>query len=292
VAAVLGRPENPSMDVTSGQEIETGNFAPAPNVLWPPSSIRVVDWNINRGLKLSGIIDFLHSAGADLILLQECDLNARRTQRLNIAREIARKLNLNYVFGREFQELAQGSSDSPAFHGQATLSRWPLSNPRIIRFRKQSSFWRPRWYLPDIEPLQERIGGRMALVTEVRIGSRSLVSYNLHLESRGDDRLRGSQLDECLDDAVRYKHASPVILAGDFNLVVSRTAAANTLKRAHFQSAFSKEPSQTTPGSLFDRGRTIDWVFIRGALRSDRASVGTSVSASDHFPLSVQLAMT
>jgi endonuclease/exonuclease/phosphatase family metal-dependent hydrolase len=292
VAAVFGPPWNSSMDVTSGQEIETGNFAPAPNVLWPPSSIRVVDWNINRGLKLSGVIDFLRSAGADLILLQECDLNARRTQRLNIAREIARKLNLNYVFGREFQELTQGSSDSPAYHGQATLSRWPLSNPRIIRFTKQSSFWRPRWYLPDIEPLQERIGGRMALVTEANIGGRSLASYNLHLESRGDDRLRGSQLDECLDDAARYKLAAPVILAGDFNLVVSRTAAANALNRARFQSAFSKEPSQTTPGSLFDRGRAIDWVFIRGPLRSDRASVHTSVSASDHFPLSVQLAIT
>ncbi len=78
----------------------------------------VVDWNINRGLKLNGIVDFLSGAGADLILLQECDLNARGTHRLNIAQEIARRLRMNYVFGREFQELTQGSNESPAYHGQ------------------------------------------------------------------------------------------------------------------------------------------------------------------------------
>src|SRR5277367_2112101 len=195
------------------QEIEVGNFAPTGSRGASGSPIQVVDWNIDRGLQLGGVIDFLASTKADLILLQEVDLNARRTHQLNIAREIAQKLQLNYVFGREFQELTQGSQTSPAFHGQATLSRWPLSNPRIIRFKKQSNFWRPRWFLPDIEPLQERIGGRMALVTEASVAGRTLVSYNLHLESRGDDRLRCSQLDECLDDAIRYNPATPVILA-------------------------------------------------------------------------------
>src|SRR6516225_1375275 len=91
-------------------------------------------------------------ASADIILLQEADLNARRTHHINVAREIAQTLEMNYVFGREFQELTQGSKASPAYHGQATLSRWPLSNSRIIRFQKQSHFWRPHWFLPDIAP--------------------------------------------------------------------------------------------------------------------------------------------
>jgi len=171
------------MNVSSDKVIEVGNFAPRRLFLRPPESICIVDWNINRGLRLNGILDFLTGVGADLILLQESDLNARRTHRLNIAREIAQKLEMNYVFGREFQELTQGSNSSPAYHGQVTLSRWPLSNPRIIRFKRQSTFWRPRWFLPDIEPLQERIGGRMALVTETTVGGSTLVSYNLHLES-------------------------------------------------------------------------------------------------------------
>ena len=78
------------MDVSSKQAIETGNFAPWTLTLWPPSSIRIVDWNIDRGLQLNGVVEFLSEARADLIILQEVDFNARRTHRLNVAREIAR----------------------------------------------------------------------------------------------------------------------------------------------------------------------------------------------------------
>jgi hypothetical protein len=61
--------------------------------------------------------DFLLGANADTLILKEVDLNARRTHRLNIAETIARKLEMNYVFGGEFQELVQGSKDDPAYHG-------------------------------------------------------------------------------------------------------------------------------------------------------------------------------
>src|SRR5260221_10936616 len=185
------------------QEIQTGNFSPPRLVLMPPDSIRVVNWNINRGLRLQRVIEFLASAKADVFLLQESDLNARRTHHLNVAKEIAQKLQMNYVFGREFQELTQGSRTSPAYHGQATLSRWPLSNSRIIRFRKQSNFWRPHWFLPEIEPFQERLGGRIALVSDINIAGKMITTYNLHLESRGDDGCHAAQLGETLDDRRR-----------------------------------------------------------------------------------------
>jgi endonuclease/exonuclease/phosphatase family metal-dependent hydrolase len=278
--------------MSSNQEIEVGNFAPTGWRSRSGSPIQVVDWNIDRGLQLNGIIEFLASTKADLILLQEVDLNAKRTHRLNVAQEIAQKLQMNYVFGREFQELTQGSQTSPAFHGQTILSPWPLSNPRILRFRRQSSFWRPRWFLPDIEPFQERIGGRMALVSEVSIRNRTLVNYNLHLESRGDDALRCSQLDECLHDTRRYESTTPIVLAGDFNLDISRSIAAEAVKRAQFRSASSRHPVGTTPPHfLFDRGRAIDWIFTRGSIRDLGLRVHNSVAASDHYPLSVKLVL-
>src|SRR5262249_11895434 len=143
----------------------------------------------------------LHAQRADLLILQEVDLNARRTHFLNVADEIARKLGLNYVFGQEFQELTQGRRGSPAYHGQATLSRWTLLNPRVIRFRRQSNFWRPRPYLPKLSLFQERLGGRIALVTEVQVQTKRLAIYNLHLESRGDEGLRYAQLEEAIRDA-------------------------------------------------------------------------------------------
>jgi len=51
----------------------------------------------------------------DILILQDVDLNARRTHRLNIAETIARKLEMNYVFGREFEELA---SDRVKIHSR------------------------------------------------------------------------------------------------------------------------------------------------------------------------------
>src|SRR5467141_4143369 len=216
------------------QEIETGNLSPPRLVLIPPDSIRVVNWNIDRGLRLQKVIEFLASAKADVFLLQESDLNARRTHHLNVAKEIAQKLQMNYVFGREFQELTQGSRASPAYHGQATLSRWPLSNSRIIRFQRQSNFWHPHWFLPEIEPFQERLGGRLALVSAANIAGKTIVTYNLHLESKGDDELRRSQLGEALDDAQRYDGNTPIVLAGDFNLDVSGASDVTAMSRAQF----------------------------------------------------------
>jgi len=276
--------------VTSMQELETGNFAIPRWLLYSPDSIRVVNWNVNRGLQLQRVIEFLASAKADLILLQETDVNARRTHHLNIAKEIAQKLQMNYVFAREFQELTQGSRASPAFHGQTTLSRWPLSNSRILRFQRQSNFWRPRWFLPEIEPFQERIGGRLALVSEANVVGKKVVTYNLHLESKGDDDLRRSQLDETLNDARRYGSEIPVLLAGDFNLDVSNGLAASAFRRAQFHDAFADQHVPTTPGSFLDPGRSIDWIFTSGPTRVSQPQVHRLISASDHFPLSVTLA--
>jgi hypothetical protein len=96
-----------------------------------------VGWNIDRGSKLHKVIEFLAGEKADIILLPEADLNARRTHHSNVARQVAQKLAMNCVFGREFQELTQGSKTSPAYHRQATRSRWPRSKfpiPEAITF--------------------------------------------------------------------------------------------------------------------------------------------------------------
>lgn len=277
------------MTVTSMQEIETGSFVKPKFVICPPNSLRVVNWNINRGLQIERIIEFLDRAKADVVFLQESDLNTRRTHHLNIAREISQKLEMNYVFGREFQELTQGSRAAPAYHGQATLSRWPLTGARIIRFRRQSNFWRPHWFLPEISPFQERLGGRLALVVEANIAGRVMATYNLHLESRGDDDLRCAQLRETLDDVRRYDMKVPILLAGDFNFDLSEGVGAAALSQAQFQDTFDNHHVPTTPHSLFEKGRTIDWIFTRGPVCSSEPKVCRSVSASDHYPLSITM---
>ena len=272
------------------KDILTGNFAVSRWHLCPPQSIRVVDWNINRGLRLPEIVEFLSSHQSDLLVLQEVDLNARRTHWVNVAEELARKLRMNYIFGREFQELTQGSRTSAAYHGQATLSPWRLRNPRVIRFGRQSGFWRPRWFLPNTEPFQERLGGRIALVTEIEMFGRTIIVYNLHLESRGNNDLRLSQLNEVLADAARNRPGGSILVAGDLNCDVSNTVAAPAIRDAGFRNALAARATGTTPAhGLLQRSRSIDWAFASGPVEPILGRVHTNLDASDHYPLSFSL---
>ncbi len=164
-----------------------------------------------------------------------------------------------------------------------------VSNPRIIRFQKQSNFWRPHWFIPEIDPFQERLGGRLALVSDATIAGKTIITYNLHLESKGDDQLRESQLAEILADARQHSAATPVLLAGDFNLDASVGNAAAAIRQAQFQGAFANQHVATTPNTFFEEGRAIDWIFSRGPVRPDQPQVHRSVKASDHYPLSIAL---
>jgi endonuclease/exonuclease/phosphatase family metal-dependent hydrolase len=62
------------------------------------------------------------------------------------------------------------------------------------------------------------LGRSNRLITHVHVGGRTLVTYSLHLESRGDDHLRRAQLREVLFDAQRYNQRAPLVMAGDLNL--------------------------------------------------------------------------
>jgi endonuclease/exonuclease/phosphatase family metal-dependent hydrolase len=270
--------------------VETGSFASTRTGAEQPQFIRVVSWNVNRGCNLKEIVDYLESADSDLVLLQETDVDARRSGYRNIAGEIAEKLRLNYVFGREFQELSQGTPTAPAYHGQATLSRWPLSQTRVLRFRNQSGFWRPRWYIPPLSLFQRRLGGRIALVCEVLIGRVRLLTYNLHLESRGNDQLRQEQLREVLEDSRQTRDDVPALIAGDFNFDLRCSAVAKLLSGVKFENPFySANGNLITARTRFGRGLSIDSILTRDVPTAQDATIASMVTASDHFPLTLTL---
>jgi len=271
-------------DVAHG-EFRFGSMRP-----WSRNFLRIVSWNIERGLQFSKICDFLRTVEADLLLLQEVDQHARRTHYRDVASELAHALNLNYVFGVEFQELSEGTRARPAYHGVATLSPWPLSKPRIIRFRDQSTFWKPRWYVPDLPVFQRRIGGRIALIAEAAIYGRKVVTYNLHLESRGADEVRLRQLNEVLADCRRQVDQPGLVVAGDFNLNAGAGGAGRALGDAGLHDAvrLPGHPTSTAHG-LSDHARTIDWIFVSDTADS-QGRVHKDIRASDHYPVSATLA--
>jgi len=244
-------------------------------------SIRVVTWNIERGLQYEKILQVLKDElPADIFILQEVDLDARRTDFRDVAQSLADELQMNFAYGAEFQELTQGKTGQPALHGQATLSRFPIAEARVLRFENQPKDWSSDWFQP-------REGGRMALVTKIQTPGTEFVIYNAHLESRGGDPGRALQMQEMLDDFQATGIELPLVIAGDLNTAkgiispVFQVARERSLELLPF--------SETLTVRMAKKQK--DWILASG-LEATVATLHRSISASDHKPVSVVLSLS
>ncbi|PWV10297.1 hypothetical protein C3747_70g174 [Trypanosoma cruzi] len=70
-----------------------------------PETFRVVQWNIERGIQFERIVQTLRVIRADVLLLQEVDINCRRSDYRNVARDLAEALKMEMYFACEFEEL-------------------------------------------------------------------------------------------------------------------------------------------------------------------------------------------
>ncbi len=253
-------------------------------------SIRVMTWNIDHGAELDRIAAEMASNPADLSLLQEVDLNNKRSGYRDVAAELANRLRLNGAYGIEFEELSQ-ENGRPAYIGQATLTRLPFTGTpemapivaaaRVLRFERQSGFWRPRSWIPSSVPLlQRRVGDRIALVTELEFEGRLLVVYNAHLESRSAGAIQDRQLEEILQDSKRYPPATLMIIGGDLNTKYFPSIFLHKLEAAGFRSALGERIERTHTIMM-----ALDWIFVRGPTRLIKGVVRHDVKGSDHYPV-------
>lgn len=248
-------------------------------------TIRVSSWNIAGGRKYQRVLEAMRDdLAADIYLLQEVDSGCRRSGYGAVARRLAQELSLHYVFGIEFQELAQQGPERPAVHGQAILSRFPILQARLLRFRHQPADW-------SEHPVQPRRGARMSLVADIQIGGQRLMVYSAHLESRGDEQGRARQMQEMLADVQRNGHPGTIVIAGDLNTKGDRPGRPSPiidLARSHrFHDALAKwKPERGSHGVA-----CLDWILIRG-LTATAAPVHRQTRASDHEPVSVDLRWT
>lgn len=192
---------------------------------------------------------------------------------------------MNLAYAVEFEELSQ-EERTPAFIGQATLTRLPVRRSRVLRFQHQSGFWKPRDWLPSSLPLmQRRLGGRVALVSELEFGGQLLVVYNAHLESRSYGRIQDEQLDEILSDFGRsYSPQTAVIVGGDLNTKYFPSWFLHKLQKAGFRSSIGDRAERTHTIAF-----ALDWVFVRGPLQVKAGSVEKSWKGSDHYALRAEL---
>jgi endonuclease/exonuclease/phosphatase family metal-dependent hydrolase len=77
-----------------------------------------------------------------------------------------------------------------------------------------------------------------------------------------------------------------VLAAGDFNLDLCRGEAAAALAHSGFLNPFTRLRQATTISHSLHKA-AIDWIVLRGPFVGTNPQVHKSVSASDHYPLSL-----
>lgn len=200
------------------------------------SFLRVVEWNIERGTRLEGVIDVLNRhevlSFADLLLINEIDEGMARSENTNVPAELSRALSAHAIVGFEYLELTKGAGEelkiatenTAALHGNAVLTRHEFFNPQVVRLPRCEN---------NFESTERRLGGRIGILVDIETPARSFVIGNTHLDVVNTPRCRGKQMRAFLravDSRSRVGGQSiAAIVGGDLN---THTFARGTRFRA------------------------------------------------------------
>jgi endonuclease/exonuclease/phosphatase family metal-dependent hydrolase len=206
---------------------------------------------------------------ADVIFLQEVEAVAGEPD--SRAAQVARQLRLHHAYAPAF-----GRSDGGS-HGVAILSRYPLSEIRVMELPRRDLHYNSR--------------RRVALAATIRIGAQPVRLYCVHLDLRVRSRDRVTQLEPVLRAASRGD--TPVVIGGDFNTTpftwLWRVVPVPGGRHGRKLEAFVRSRGFDTP--LVASGPTSPWLGMRldGLYTRDLAAltfgVDRSVRISDHLPV-------
>ena len=252
------------MDETWVPEVHQGTHGGAPSDD-ERAVLQVVTWNIQFGIEVAAAADALVQSdelrAADIVLLQEMDERGTET--------IARTVRMNHVFA------SSGIHPRTGRHfGNAVLSRFPLSDPVVVRLSHRSA-------------LQGQ--DRVAVRATVSIGSIDVDACSVHTEVPSlSPPKRRRQFEEVAEATERWA-PHRLIIGGDFNTLTRRGATLVTETMRRIGAAHVSAGAGTT---LRRGGRefTLDHVYARGVTPLERGVV-RGVFASDHRPLWVRLGM-
>ena len=203
----------------------------APPVVENSDCVKAVAWNIERGNQIKGIIAALGNhedlANKDLYLLTELDDGMARSGNLNIPREIAVNLALNYVFAPKYIALNKGSGveafvageNTKALHGLGIFSRFPIKNAHSLPIPSGKD---------KMHGKEKRLGGTRALIAEIRHPLGAFRAAVVHLDAHSSRTHRVFQMKTLLDHLDTLP-ALPTIVGGDWN---TTTHNSNSARRA------------------------------------------------------------
>lgn len=192
----------------------------APPDASPGDSIKVVAWNIERGLRLDGILHFLEQhpllIHADVVLLSELDWGMARTENRFVAREMASALRMNYAFAPCYLALTKGAGiekraggeNQESLHGNALLSSFPIRNAHSLALPNGKD---------KMKGAEKRIGSQRAVIADIDHPAGPFRVVSLHLDAHSSQRHRYLQMKQVLDHLDTLNPKLPVLIGGDWN---------------------------------------------------------------------------
>lgn len=169
--------------------------------------------------------------GSDVIFFNELDLGMARSGNFDTANMLATCISMNYVYAVEFIEFSLGigrevkrvnmgqypitdKKNLVGYHGNAIMSKFPLSNIELVSLNGTQDFWRKGG------PSKEfRIGERMAIFATV-----SLDSLRSHPDS-------GTKIDNSFSNSIDLVVTHLDARLGEAYNTKSMKTIASTLKR-------------------------------------------------------------
>lgn len=190
--------------------------------------LKIVQWNVERGYQIDKITALLLEQNADIIALQELDVECDRSHGRNCVLEIAQALKMKCAFLVEFEELRSplrsDDSQGGGVHGNAILSKYDFE-PYVV-----AHTYHPIDWAVDGSGLGEpRRGCRAVLAASICIPglSNRVLCYCLHLEVFTGIIGRLKQFRDVLADSHRQRregrHLYQMIL-GDLNTMAHSIA--------------------------------------------------------------------
>jgi endonuclease/exonuclease/phosphatase family metal-dependent hydrolase len=239
-------------------------------------SFRLLTYNVHRcqgtDRKISPyrIAEVIAATGADIVALQELDVNRGRSGHVDQAQLIAALLEMEFHFHPAWQMAEER-------FGDAVLSRWPLHLVQAAKLPGHPRGWRER---------------RGAVWVSVEVDGHTVQVINTHLGLFRHERMTQTQ-------ALLGPHwlghpacRKPVMLCGDFNAVPgSQVHQRFTEKLVDAQLCVAPTRARRTYPTRLPVAR-LDHVFVSPDLQVNRVEVvrtPLSRRASDHYPLLVEL---
>ena len=215
----------------------------------------------------------------DILALQEADKETVRAGNLHVAKELARKLQMNFVHaalniprGKEqepnrwyldFEEPIATTDTGDT--GLAVLSRFPIADAKRVELPWSDCEWRPR----------------LALETTFSVGRKSLHIYNAHIDPHANTEDQLEQHRTILELA--EKESGPTLILGDFNTLTSesRLRMRGLIETHGFTTPFPNGLATWRAGLIRLQP---DWIFVRD-VKVVRWGVARGLSVSDHWPV-------